>query len=243
LAARKGDEEPRRIASGGWELENFLLDPTGTRLFYNGEEGLLVTDPATSTTRRVKGTRGGPGEARPINMSADGEILVYSASGSCTQDAGEEIDPDLAEDAGGDGSAKRVCLAYLPPVGEPKAVAATVSAKSNTDPADPWVGAWSGSGEGNLTATIRRGAAKPDYLVIDLMTSAEGCSGAVTLYGKPQGRAVSAESYDPNEPAAPVCRMELSLSDGGTLKTEVAGRCTFYHGAACGFGGSLTRAD
>ncbi|MHA6645031.1 lysozyme inhibitor LprI family protein [Mesorhizobium sp. A623] len=243
LAARDGDEEARLIASGGWELEDFQFDPTGTRLFYNGEDGLVVTDPATSTTRRVKGTRGGTTETRPINMSADGEILVYASNGACTRDAGEEIDPDTGDS--GDGSAKRVCLAYLPPVGEPRAktVADTVPAKPNAAAADPWVGEWAGSGEGNLAATIRRGAAKPDYLVIDLTTAAEGCSGAVTLYGKPQGRAMVGESYDPTEPAAPVCRVELSLSEGGALKTKVAGPCTFYHGAACGFGGSLTRGD
>src|SRR6185312_8597226 len=43
MAARAGDEEPRIIASGGWELRDFLFDPSGTRLFYNGEEGLVVT--------------------------------------------------------------------------------------------------------------------------------------------------------------------------------------------------------
>ncbi|MGB3538295.1 MAG: lysozyme inhibitor LprI family protein [Mesorhizobium sp.] len=241
LAARAGDEEPRLIASGGWELRDFLFDPSGTRLFYNGEEGLVVTDPATSITHRLKGTHGKSPENKPINMSADGEILVYAATGSCTRDAGEDGDQDTGKD---DGS-KRICLATLPPVSEPasKPVADTVSTKPETVPAgDPWVGRWEGSGEGNLSATIRRGTAKPDYLVIELVTGVPGCSGAVTLYGKPKGSTVFGESYDPNEPTAPVCRVELSL-DKGTLKTEVAGPCTFYHGAACGFDGNLTRGE
>ena len=97
-----------------------------------------------------------------------------------------------------------------------------------------------GSGEGNLSATIRRGTAKPDYLVIDLVTGVPGCSGAVTLYGKPKGATVLGESYDPKDPSAPVCRVELSLGKG-VLKTEVAGPCTYYHGGSCGFDGSLTR--
>jgi uncharacterized protein YecT (DUF1311 family) len=236
MAARAGDEEPRIIASGGWELRDFLFDPSGTRLFYNGGEGLVVTDPDSGVTRHIHGMYGTPSEVRPINMSADGEILVYSATGSCTHD---EIDQDTS----GEDGAKRICLAYLPPVGEPapKAGADAASPKPDAAPADdPWVGRWEGSGEGNLSATIRRGTAKPDYLVIDLVTGVPGCSGAVTLYGKPKGSTVLAESYDPNDPSAPVCRVELSL-DKGALKTEVAGPCTFYHGGSCGFDGSLMR--
>jgi len=237
LAALAGDKEPRLIASGGWELRDFLFDPSGTRLFYNGEEGLVVTDPATSITRRLKGTHGKSPENRPINMSADGEILVYAATGSCTRDAGEDEDQDTGED---DGS-RHICLAYLPPAAEPKPVADTVSTKTDAVPADdPWAGRWEGSGEGNLSATIRRGTAKPDYLVIDLVTGVPGCSGAVTLYGKPKGATVLGESYDPKDPSAPVCRVELSLGKG-VLKTEVAGPCTYYHGGSCGFDGSLTR--
>lgn len=226
LAARAGDEEPRFISTGGWELEDFQLDPTGTRLFYNGEDGLVVTDPGTGATRRLKGTRGTSSETRPVSLSADGDILVYSASGSCGRDAAGEADPDTEDD-----STRRVCLAYLPPAaGEaPKAAV----------PADPWVGKWDGSG---LSATIRRGTAKPDYLVIDLYAGAEGCSGAVTLYGKPEGSVVLGESYDPDDPSAPVCRVELSLGKGA-LKTEVAGPCTHYHGGACGFDGSMRRSE
>jgi uncharacterized protein YecT (DUF1311 family) len=239
LAALAGDKEPRLIASGGWELRDFLFDPSGTRLFYNGEEGLVVTDPATSITRRLKGTHGKSPGNKPINMSADGEILVYAATGSCTRDAGEDEDQDTGED---DGS-RHICLAYLPPAAEPapKPVADTVSTKADAVPADdPWAGRWEGSGEGNLSATIRRGTAKPDYLVIDLVTGVPGCSGAVTLYGKPKGATVLGESYDPKDPSAPVCRVELSLGKG-VLKTEVAGPCTYYHGGSCGFDGSLTR--
>jgi hypothetical protein len=78
--------------------------------------------------------------------------------------------------------------------------------------------------------------------VIDLYTAGEGCSGAVTLYGKPTGRTVVGESHDPNDSDAPVCRVELSL-DKGVLTTAVAGPCAYYHGGACGFDGSMTRAE
>jgi len=236
LAARAGDEEPRIIASGGWELEDFLFDPSGTRLFYNGEDGLVVTDPDSAVTRRLKGTRGIAVEVRPINMSANGDILVYWAAGSCTDDAADGIDPDVGDDV-----ARRVCLAWLTAAAATSAPThETPPAKTGVAPADAWVGEWAGGGEGTVTATIRRGTAKPDYLVIDLVTGVPGCSGAVTLYGKPKGAAVLGESYDPKNPSAPVCRVELSL-DKGVLKTEVAGPCTYYHGGSCGFDGTMTR--
>lgn len=226
LAARAGDTEPRLVASGGWELRDFQFDPGGTRLFYNGEDGLVVTDPETGVTRRLKGTRGMDLEIRPITLSADGEILVYWATGSCTHDAADAVDLDADDD-----SARRVCLAYLLSATAP---APEVSAPA---PADPWVGKWEGDG---FSATIRRGTAKPDFLVVELVTGAEGCSGAVTLYGKPKGTVATGESYDPSQPDAPICRVELSL-DRNTLTTQEAGPCAYYHGGSCGFGGGLTR--
>jgi len=231
LAARVGDPEPRLIASGGAELEDFQFDPRGTRLFYNGENGLLITNPETGATRRLKGTRGMSLDVRPIQMSADGEILVYWAVRSCTQDAADPIDADE-----GDDTARRVCLAYLPQADRSATKADPAKAEAAT--ADPWAGEWSG---GNLMARIRRGTAKPDYLVIDLATGMEGCAGAVTLYGKPDETSVLAESYDPNDPSAPVCRVHLSREDRGILKTAEAGPCNYYHGGSCSFDGSMTR--
>src|SRR3546814_6212884 len=67
-----------------------------------------MTDPDSGRTARHKGTRSRSAETRPINMSADGKILVYSASGFCMRDAADEIDLDADDD-----SSKRVCLAYL----------------------------------------------------------------------------------------------------------------------------------
>jgi len=239
MAARDGDDRPRIIASGGWELERFLLDPGGRRLFYNGQDGLVVTDPDSGATRRLKGTRGTPAEVQPLNLSADGDILVYSATGACSRDATDEIDADA------DGEQNRyVCLAYLQTAGkEPEGGAvAGPFAGAGAAPADSWVGKWTGRGAGALSAVIRRGTARPDYLVIDLYTAAPGCSGAVTLYGKPTGTVLVGASHDPGDPAAPVCRVELSL-DGGALKTEVAGPCAYYHGGNCGFDGFMKRGE
>jgi hypothetical protein len=240
MAARDGDDESRIIASGGWGLENFQLDPSGTHLFYNGEDGLVVTDPDSRMTRRLKSTHGTSSETRPINMSADGEILVYSTNGSCTRDAADEAAPDT-----GDDSTRRVCLAYLKPpdgVQTPEHATATLRAKANTASADPWMGQWKSGGDGSLSATIRHGAAKSDYLVIDLHAGIKGCTGAVTLYGKPKHNVVLGESYDSNNRSAPVCCVELSL-DKGVLKAKVAGPCDYYHGGSCGFDGHMTRSE
>ncbi len=78
--------------------------------------------------------------------------------------------------------------------------------------------------------------------MIDLIVGTEGCSGAVTLYGKPKGTTVLGKRHDPNDSAAPVCRVELSLAEG-MLSAEVAGPCKTYHGASCGFDGEMTRGD
>jgi hypothetical protein len=105
---------------------------------------------------------------------------------------------------------------------------------------DPWVGTWNGDG---LSATIRRGTAKPEFVVIDLVTGAEGCSGAVTLYGKPDGKSVAGASYDPADKEAPLCKVDISIGDSGEMEAATAGPCSYYHGAACGFDGKLVRSE
>lgn len=223
LAARVGDKASRLVAEGNWELEHFVLDPTGTRLFYNGEDGLMVTDPTTGITRRLKGTRGTSLEVQPLALSQDGEVLAYWSSGSCTNDAATEVDPDTEQD-----SVRQVCLAYLPP-------AAAVA----TAPASPWEGEWA-SEDKALTASVRRESPQSDKLVIDFAVGIEGCAGAVTLHGVPSGSELVGEGGDPEDTTAPVCRVDLSL-DKDTLKSEVAGPCSYYHGAACDFSGTMVR--
>lgn len=74
------------------------------------------------------------------------------------------------------------------------------------------------------------------------MTGQPGCSGAVTLYGKPkEDRILLGESYDPSAPAASVYRVQLSIDNKDALTTNVVGSCTFFNDAACGFNGGMTR--
>ncbi len=234
LAAREGDPEPRLIASGGWELRDYLFDPGGRRLLYNGEDGIVATDPDTGTTRRVQGLRGTPREIRLINLSADGGILVYARRGACGRVAADEAGTRADDDG-----RWRVCLAYLP--ADAGAGAGPRSGQENA-PGDPWLGTWVGSRNAGLSASIRRGSAKPEYLVVNLTTAAPGCAGAVTLYGKPEGASLSGASYDPGDPRAPVCLVDFTLDGSGALTTEVAGPCSYYHGGACDFEGALKRA-
>lgn len=107
--ARPDDGAPRIIATGGWELADFLLDPEGKRLFYSSENGIMVADPGTGATRRLDGTRGTPSKARLITLSADGETLLYSARAACNSDATEEQSPQEAAN-----QETRLCLARLP---------------------------------------------------------------------------------------------------------------------------------
>jgi len=227
IKVAEGGGEARTVVRDGWNLESFELDGVGRRIFYGGEDGLRVADLTVFVTRRLKGTRGGSTETRPLAISADGRLFAYAANSSCTRDAADAPDPQADED-----SAKRLCLARLPP------------AEAIVDPwSGAWVGrgAWAGSGAGKLAATIRRGNAKPQFLVIDMVTATEGCSGAVTLYGKPEGRRLTAKSYDAQNPRAPVCTIAFERGADGGLRGETAGDCGFYHGAACGFDGQLAR--
>jgi hypothetical protein len=80
-------------------------------------------------------------------------------------------------------------------------------------------------------------------VVIDMVTGADGCSGAVTLYGKPDGKSVTGASYDPADKEAPICRVDISIGESGEMEAATAGPCSYYHGAACGFDGKLMRSD
>lgn len=106
--------------------------------------------------------------------------------------------------------------------------------------ADPWVGQWQGEG---LSATIRRGTEKPEFLVIELVAgqSEPPCGGAITLYGKPEGGRVTGQGFDPGDRDASACRVRFSLDASGYLQAQTAGACSAYHGAACEFDGSMLR--
>lgn len=230
LKMSQANEPARVLLKGGWELQDFVLDEPRARIFYGNGDGLAMTELATLKTRRVRGTRGGATEIKPLTVSSDGSVLVYAANGPCVRDAAAESKEEAKPD-----TTARVCLAQLPAA----PVAAEAPAVPAT-PADAWSGRWTGSGAGVLTATIRRGTAKPEFLVVDVVTGMPGCSGAVTVFGKPEGQRLRAKSYDAKQPKAPVCTIDFELSAPRTLRTESAGDCTHYHGGSCDFSGTMT---
>lgn len=214
--------EPYIIASADASLRDFILDPRGKYIFHNSEDGLRAIAIGTGTTRRIKGTYGSPVQTRVLAISPTGDVLVYMASGSCAQDAAIEKTQNLDD-------YRYVCLARI---------------RDNTEAADPWIGVWSGYGSGKISAAIRRGSTRPEYLVVNMVVGRPGCSGSVSLYGIPDdNRKLRAESYDSKDPGAPVCTMELMLDNKGQLLVSEDHNCTYYHGVSCMYDGWLTQDD
>ena len=60
------------------------------------------------------------------------------------------------------------------------------------------------------------------------------------VFGKPVGDRMSAESYDPKDLEAPLCRIDLTLNGSTPIVDEVE-NCVSFHGAACGFSATLKR--
>lgn len=62
----------------------------------------------------------------------------------------------------------------------------------STQAADSWVGKCKPDGrQATVSASIRHGTVKPDYLVVDLYTHGPGgCGESVTVFGKPGGNKV-----------------------------------------------------
>lgn len=104
------------------------------------------------------------------------------------------------------------------------------------------LGRWAGRGDGGkMTATIRRGRANPAYLVSEIELVGRNCMGSVKVYGKLVGSKIAAESYDPADPSAPVCKMELELIGHNKLKVSEGENCHYNHGMSCAFDGNMTR--
>lgn len=114
-------------------------------------------------------------------------------------------------------------------------------ASAQYDPMDAFVGEWSGTGEGDVSITIRKGTRDPSFAVVDLTTFSDtGCGGGTTVYGRlsPDGT-IRAES-NPNDDGS-VCRIDLEMVGGRDLRSDEVEGCVFSHGAACGFSANLTR--
>jgi hypothetical protein len=113
-------------------------------------------------------------------------------------------------------------------------------------------GIYTGSGEGELTLELthieddRYSVAIETIVPIedDMPGCAGGIEGEVLLSKKGGNFFVENESYDP-ESTSPMfserhCEIRMSFDGKGGVELEEQSGCLEYHGAACGFTGSLT---
>ncbi len=112
-------------------------------------------------------------------------------------------------------------------------------------------GHWFGEGEGNITADLTH--FENDIYKISMSTivpisdQGGGCAGGIdgeVLLDKKGGNFfVENEDYDPKGESSPLnaryCEIGLTFNEDGTLTTEERSGCLYYHGAACGFSGTL----
>jgi len=118
---------------------------------------------------------------------------------------------------------------------------AIVAAPAPAADIEDYVGKWEGVGEGSIGADIRRGRAKPEWLVIALDVGAPGCGGSVQVFGQVGGDGrVRAESNETDDAIGEICHIELELVGRRALRIDEGSGCIWAHGASCGFSGNLT---
>ncbi|SMQ65347.1 hypothetical protein SAMN06295905_1203 [Devosia lucknowensis] len=111
-------------------------------------------------------------------------------------------------------------------------------------------GFWSGQGEGDITLDLTH--VENDVYKISINTvvpisdvggCAGGIDGEVILTSEGGNFFVENEDYDPQQEEAGLnrryCEIALTFNEDGTLTTEEKTGCLYYHGAACGFSGTL----
>lgn len=111
-------------------------------------------------------------------------------------------------------------------------------------------GHWFGDGEGQITLDLTH--IENDVYGISIntivpMSDMGGCAGGVDgeviLSSEGGNFFVENELYDAAVGETPMnrryCEIALTFNEDGTLTTEEQGGCLYYHGAACGFSGTL----
>lgn len=113
-------------------------------------------------------------------------------------------------------------------------------------------GHWFGNGEGDITLDLTHIQndiyAMSINTVVPISDMGGGCAGGVDgeviITGSTANFFVENEGYDANAEASGYnqryCEIALTFNEDGTLITEEREGCLYYHGAACGFSGTLT---
>lgn len=97
-------------------------------------------------------------------------------------------------------------------------------------------GRYSGTGEGDLDMSISEPTGDGSYQV-SVSTSAERCGGSVEGEAKRSDNKLQLIAKSDGEEA---CNIEIAIT-GKTAEVNEQDGCTSFHGAACGFSGSLRR--
>jgi hypothetical protein len=131
-------------------------------------------------------------------------------------------------------------------------LAILITAASATPAYADITGKWTGEGEGDLTAEVTH--IEADRYGISLNTvvpigDTGGCAGGIdgeALFTAEGGNFfVENEDYNPSEPQSyyniRMCEIAFKFTPDGKLITEEVEGCGYYHGAACGFSGELTK--
>ncbi len=111
-------------------------------------------------------------------------------------------------------------------------------------------GHWFGQGEGDITLDlthveddIYKMSINTVVPISDVGGCAGGVDGEVILTSEGGNFFVENEDYDPLIGETGLnrryCEIALTFNEDGTLTTEEKTGCLYYHGAACGFSGTL----
>lgn len=101
----------------------------------------------------------------------------------------------------------------------------------------PLEGFYQGSGEGALSLTLIN--LEGETFAALITTAVPGrCAGRLSGIGKLEGTEMIVENVESRDDA--VCRLTIRFGrQGKRAQVTSAGRCSYFHGAACGFRGVL----
>ncbi len=103
-------------------------------------------------------------------------------------------------------------------------------------------GDYSGKGEGDLSMTIITLDSEKEVQAVSLGTGSNGCGGGIAGIGSVVGNILKFQNYTKEE-GAENCVISVAFKDGKkgkkTATVSEGENCSFFHGMACGFSGTL----
>jgi hypothetical protein len=128
-----------------------------------------------------------------------------------------------------------------PPVVTPKPIAAgpKVEPAPPPPPANPWVGKYKGTFEGDVAGSLTIREARNGRLRYSLAVGGPRCTGGLDgTFSQPENQTATVTAIDGEIGAA--CTLKLALSGRSIAVTEQEG-CMDFHGFECSFSGTASR--